>query len=91
MVMGTGGAKEQQNPEAPKICPPNPKTADLPKGEEKEQQKKNFVLTFQRISSTQPSENAMMSIVPVFLHLTFMRVITKTKSLPMRTWKSVTT
>ena len=46
MVMGTEGVKEQQNPEAPKICPPNPKTADLPKGEEKEQQKKNFVLTF---------------------------------------------
>ena len=29
--------KEQQNPEAPKICPPNPKTADSPKDEKKEQ------------------------------------------------------
>lgn len=38
--------KEQQNPEAPKICPPNPKTADSPKDEKKEQQKKPFILTF---------------------------------------------
>ena len=37
---------EQQNPETPKICPPNPKTADSPKVEKKEQQKKPFVLTF---------------------------------------------
>ena len=46
MVMGTGGVKEQQNPKELKICPSNPKTADLPKGEKKEQQKKPFVLTF---------------------------------------------
>lgn len=46
MVMGVEGAKEQQNPKGPKICPSNPKTVDSPKGEKKEQQKKPFVLTF---------------------------------------------
>lgn len=38
--------KEQQNPKELKICPSNPKTANFPKDEKKEQQKKPFVLTF---------------------------------------------
>lgn len=77
--------KEQQNPETPKICPPNPKTADSPKVEKKNSKRNLSFSLFQRISSTRHSENAMMSIVPVFLLLTFMRVITKTKSRLMRT------
>ena len=70
---------------------PTQKQQIRPKARKRNSKRNLSFSLFRRILNTRPSENAMMSIVPVSHHLTFMREITKTKFLLMRTWKSVTT